>query len=758
MVNRLTVFLHRLRQGHVQEPALNPVGEGIFGQIGVHHGRAAAHKHREVMRVDTFRRTHVERGKGPQPLADEVTVHRAGRKDHRHRDPVGPAVLIGQHQMARARAHGVFRLGPNPRQPGAEIAVARLKGAVDGHGMHLELRHQFFELRIADEGTVEHEDLGLGAVFVEHVLEVTEARLEAHHPEFAQGIDRRVGDLAKVLAEEVAQRAILAAQDRRGRVIAHRGQRLFPILGHGREDLFQLFDGIARSHLTAAQFGPVKQRLFGDAAKDIIHLGDLADPFAEGLVRRELVLDLGIVEEFALFHIDRDDLPRAKRAFAHDPRLVQWHHPGLGPGDQHAVGGFHIAHRAQAVPVKPGANPAAIGHRQCGGAVPWLHHGVAVGIHVAPCLGQFHRLFRPRFRHQHRLGHRRGAARADQHLEHGIQCGRVAGPRGHDRFDVLGHVAKGSRGHADLMALHPVHVALERVNLTVMGQHAEGLCQPPLREGVGGVALVIDREGADELIVFQVGIEFGNLFGQHHALVDDAAAGHRSDVHLRHLRGDGGFFDATADDIKLTLKCLFVGTFGVGDQDLLNLGPGRIGLFAQHGDVHRHMPPAVDVIAHAEHFGFHDGPAGFLRGKVGARQEDLAHGDQLVLARGVAGAADLLIKEGHRDLHVDARAIAGHPICVNRAAVPDRLERVDPVQHDLAGLLTVDVDHKAHAAGRMLFLETIHALIGHHRAFGFFAGHPGVIIFGHGLVPSTNAANPASTSALVLISWSPAKA
>ena len=41
-----------------------------------------------------------------------------------------------------------------------------------------------------------------------HVLEVSEPRLERHHTIFAQAVDRRVGHLAKVLAEEMAKRAI----------------------------------------------------------------------------------------------------------------------------------------------------------------------------------------------------------------------------------------------------------------------------------------------------------------------------------------------------------------------------------------------------------------------------------------------------------------------------------------------------------------------------------------------------------------------
>jgi len=93
-----------------------------------------------------------------------------------------------------------------------------------------------------------------------------------------------------------------------------------------------------------------------------------------------------------------------------------------------------------------------------------------------------------------------------------------------DRLDILGQIAEGAARHADLVALHPVHVALERVDLAVMRQHAERLRQPPLRKGVGGIALMIDGEIAHEPRVQQIGIEHRHLLGQHHALVDDAAA------------------------------------------------------------------------------------------------------------------------------------------------------------------------------------------------------------------------------------------
>ena len=100
-------------------------------------------------------------------------------------------------------------------------------------------------------------------------------------------------------------------------------------------------------------------------------------------------------------------------------------------------------------------------------------------------------------------------------------------PDGDDWFDIFRHVAKCCRGHSDFVALHPVEIALERVDLSVMGQHAEGLCQPPLRERYWSNSAGDKSQSAFETLIHQVGVENRNLFGQHHPFVDDRAAGQR---------------------------------------------------------------------------------------------------------------------------------------------------------------------------------------------------------------------------------------
>ncbi len=81
------------------------------------------------------------------------------------------------------------------------------------------------------------------------------------------------------------------------------------------------------------------------------------------------------------------------------------------------------------------------------------------------------------FGHEHGLDHRRIATGAAHKLKHGIERSTVGTARpdhGLQRLDIAG---KAIMGHAGFMRPHPVGVALERIDLAVMGQNAERLGQ-----------------------------------------------------------------------------------------------------------------------------------------------------------------------------------------------------------------------------------------------------------------------------------------
>jgi hypothetical protein len=143
------------------------------------------------------------------------------------------------------------------------------------------------------------------------------------------------------------------------------------------------------------------------------------------------------------------------------------------------------------------------------------------------------------------------------------------------------------------------------------------------------------------------------------------------------------------------------------------------------------MPPAVDIVPHAQDFGLDNRPAAFLSAKVGARQEDLPHGDQLGHVGFMARPPHLVMKERHRDLHMDTRAIAGLAIGIDGATVPDRLQRVDASFHHAARRLARDCNNQTYAAGRMLIVRLVEAVLVHPCALGFFSGNPGFVIYRH---------------------------
>ena len=52
-----------------------PVGNHRFGKIGVHRGRANADEYGEIMRVQAFGRTDIDRRITAQAIADQMRVH-----------------------------------------------------------------------------------------------------------------------------------------------------------------------------------------------------------------------------------------------------------------------------------------------------------------------------------------------------------------------------------------------------------------------------------------------------------------------------------------------------------------------------------------------------------------------------------------------------------------------------------------------------------------------------------------------------------
>ncbi len=729
---------------------LHAVLGALLSEVGVNGGSAHADQHREVVGVQALGRAHDQRHIGAQALAHEVGVHPAGGEDHRRGQTVGPAVLVGQHDGGAAAQGRVLRLGADAFERRAQgVAVAGLRrrerhGAVDHrHALGTDVLHDPLVHAVGQHRAFQHVDVGLGLVLGQDVAEVLEAGLQAHHPRLAQRVDRRVGHLAEVLAEEVRQRPVLVRQHRKRRVVAHRADGFLAVLDHGREHHLQVLQRHAGGDLTAQQLLALVHARLRARADLLVQRDHVAEPLRIGVALGQQVDDLAFLVELALQQVDREHAAGRDVLLARDAGLGHAGHAGFRTHDDQAVLGVGHAQRAQAVAVLAGHDPAAVGGADRRRTVPRLHHRVAVGVErLVLRVGDRVRMG-PRFGQQQGLDHGRVTSGAHQHFEGVVERRGIGAARLDHRLHVLAEIPEGLGGHADLVALHPVGVALQRVDLAVVGDHAEGLGQAPFGEGVGRIALVEDGDGGREALVAQVGVELVDVLGQEHALVDQRPGRQGADVERADAGRGDALLDALAAQEQRTLQRLAVHAGGRGKHDLLDLGTGGVGLLADDRGVDRHLAPAVDVEAEAQHLALDDGAAQLLGAEVDARQEDLAHGDG-ARAQLVAGAADLVGEEVLGHGHEDAGAVAGLAVGVHGPAVPERLQRLDRQLHHLAARLAVDGADEADAAGVALRSGVVGAAFDEPLAVLEVALHLGVV--GHGGLPGKTSKEPAPRS------------
>ena len=149
------------------------------------------------------------------------------------------------------------------------------------------------------------------------------------------------------------------------------------------------------------------------------------------------------------------------------------------------------------------------------------------------------------------------------------------------------------------------------------------------------------------------------------------------------------------------------------------------------------MPPAIDVIPHPQHFGFNDCTAGFLCTKICTRQEDHANSDQIIV-RLVPCATDLVIEKLHRNLNVNASAVAGFPVCIHSTTMPNGFQRGDAVINNLTAWFTINGNHKPYTTGGMLVILAVKPVFGQIFACNFVFSGPFFVILGHTKISEVN--------------------
>ncbi len=262
---------------------------------------------------------------------------------------------------------------------------------------------------------------------------------------------------------------------------------------------------------------------------------------------RQRLLDLGVGHDAVLVQVDEQHLARLQAPLGDDLLLRHRQHAHLGGEHDQIVVGDEIAGGTQAVAVERRADLAPVGEGDRGRAVPRLHQRGVIFVEGAP-LFVHQRIAGPGFRdqHHHRVAQR--IAALHEEFERVVEAGGVRLALVGDRPQLRDVVAEQFGIDARLPRRHPVDVAAQRVDLAVVRDHPIGMREPPGREGVGGEALMDQRQRGLVARVQKVAVIGRELMHEHHALVDDGAARQRHGIIFGELRALA-FVDPVRDDL-----------------------------------------------------------------------------------------------------------------------------------------------------------------------------------------------------------------
>ena len=379
-----------------------------------------------------------------------------------------------------------------------------------------------------------------------------------------------------------------------------------------------------------------------------------------------------VAQDGTVAGVDEQDLARAQAPALDHSRRFERDHARFAGGHHQPVRGHLVAERTQAVAVEGGAGEDAVAEGQRGRSVPGLEAGGLVAVEVADRGRHVTPAF-PGVGHQRHQGFGDVEAAADQQLEHVVERRgvRAVSP---DHGPQLGR-------QLGLAGAHPGPVALDGVDLAVVGEHPEGLRVAPVGHGVGGVALVEDGQLRAGAGVGEVLIEGGQVGARHQALVDEGAAGTGRDVEAD-ARGGRDALGLPSGPVEAVLP-LAVRGVGTGDHRVPDRGHVAASLLAQLLGSDRDRAP----VCHAHP----------VRGQ--RLREDLPSPLVPLEEDGDRGVGS---EKAARDLDHESGAVAALAVGVQAAPMGQAGERGHAHSDHVVGGFGAGGGHEAHAAGRPL--------------------------------------------------------
>ena len=499
-VKRREVVVDHLVQRHLIELALGvQPGQAAERQPGMHGVRAEANQAGDLMHIARVAAAGDDARVEPPAVLDQVVVNSGDREQHRDRRALRTDRFVGQNQRAVAVVDRVVDVVAErvERRFQAGLAVGDGEGRVErGSG-------ETGQAKLADRGEVvveqdrrgEMDQLrGLGRLFEQRVAP-SQPGVERHHVALANRVDRRVGHLRELLLEVGVEQPRRVGQHRERRVVAHRADRLFAVARHRLEHVLDLFFAVAVQDLAFEQLAFAKRllpaRLELDAALNPPHA--LAHPARIGPLIGDAPLDLVVVQQLATLDVDGDHLAGSEPPGFDDLSGIEVDQPNFRSHHDQPVAGDLIAGRAQAVAIHRRADHPAVRKGDRGRTVPRLGQAGVVLVEAAQARINVRHLL-PGLGHEHHHRVQRAAPGGDQQVQRLVEGQRVGAALADHRVQLGDGLAPHIGLQRGAAREHPVAVAQQRVDLTVMCDRPERLRDPPVGQRVGRVALVKERQ------------------------------------------------------------------------------------------------------------------------------------------------------------------------------------------------------------------------------------------------------------------------
>ena len=131
------------------------------------------------------------------------------------------------------------------------------------------------------------------------------------------------------------------------------------------------------------------------------------------------------------------------------------------------------------------------------------------------------------------------------------------------------------------------------------------------------------------------------------------------------------------------------------------------GFLAERAGIDRHLPPAIDKMPKRQNFFFNNATTALLGGQICARQKHHANSQPPTIII-MAGAGNMLDEKIAWDFDMDAGAIPGHAVSVNRTAMPNSLQGFNGGFDNGPVWLAITRRDKSHTAGIMFHVRAIH--------------------------------------------------